>query len=74
MIHTYLREGQSAACFSEAKFLRREVIYASPGFQHQIGEIGEVTRMGGRRKVYVRLPRLSLGKTERSNEGKFLGF
>lgn len=74
MIHTYLREVQSAAWFSEAKFLRREVIYASPGFQHQINEIGKETRMDGRGKVYSRLPRLSLGKIERSNEGNYLGF
>lgn len=44
-IHTYCREVQSAAWFSEAKFRRREVIYASSGFQHQIDEIGEVKKL-----------------------------
>lgn len=45
MIHTYLREVQSAAWFSEAKFLGREVIYASPGFQHQMKETSELYKL-----------------------------
>lgn len=74
MIHTYLREGQSAACFSEAKFLRREVIYASPGCQHQIDEVGEVTRKGGRGKFMPDCLGCLLGKQKEAMKENFWGF